>query len=274
MSGQPRVLYKYRACDRYNADILLCNQLRFARPKSFNDPFDCRFHIVFEGTPGEMKAFLLEGVAAKNPEWSEERREAKVDAILRAEAYEQTKADFSRLYVEKELERMEVLCLSQKRDDILMWSHYAEQHTGICLGFDTEEWPILQEHAKAVLYQDEYPRVNALGPERESAVRDLVFMKSARWAYEAEWRVVRAATENQRYIFPPEALVEIVFGHRVAPRDMRMVIIMAYRSSCEPTFWKTVPSDHRYELEVKPLPVTDSMVENWLKGLPPDESSA
>ena len=54
---------------------------------------------------------------------------------------------------------------------------------------------------------------------------------------------------------------------------MRMVIIMAYCSSCEPTFWQTEPSDVRYELEVKPLPVTDSMVENWLKGLSPDESS-
>ena len=114
----------------------------------------------------------------------------------------------------------------------------------------------------------------ALSPNPEDRVRELVLIKSADWEYEAEWRVVRAATENQRSIFPPEALVEVVFGHRVAPRDMRMVIIMVYRSSCEPTFWQTVPSDNRYELEIKPLTVTGSMVENWLKGLPLDESKA
>jgi hypothetical protein len=169
---------------------------------------------------------------------------------------------------------MEVLCLSQKRDDILMWSHYANQHTGICLGFDREKWPLLQKHAKAMCYQDEYPLVNVLGPDPEKETQKLVFIKSAKWAYEAEWRVVRAAPGTQKYIFPSEALAEIVFGYRIAPQDRMMIIIMAYRSSCEPTFWETVPSDDRYELEVKPLPVTDSMVENWLKGLPPDGSSA
>jgi hypothetical protein len=271
MSEQPRVLYKYLPCDRYNADIILCNQLRFTRPKSFNDPFDCRFHIVFDGTPVETKTFLIEGTVSNHPEWSKKRVETWVDQILQTDVYEKTIANFSQLYVEKELERLEVLCLSRKRDDILMWSHYAEQHTGICLGFDTKKWPILQDHAKHINYQDKYPRVNALGPRRESAVQDIVFRKSTRWCYEEEWRVVRAATESQQYIFPPEALVEVIFGYRVSSRDMKMVIIMAYRSSCDPTFWKTAPSDDRYELEVKPLEIKDSMVENWLKGLSLDE---
>ncbi len=275
MSGQPKVLYKYRACDQYNADILLCNQLRFSRPKSFNDPFDSRFRIVHEGTDEQRKAFMLDGVARKHPDWSDEAKRKRVDELLSQPGLFERTAEGQQLeYVERELDRMEVLCLSEKRDNILMWSHYAAQHTGICLGFDPEKWPLLKEYAKAVSYQDEYPLVNALSPNPEDRVRELVLIKSADWEYEAEWRVVRAATENQRYIFPPEALVEVVFGHRVAPRDMRMVIIMVYRSSCEPTFWQTVPSDNRYELEIKPLTVTGSMVENWLKGLPLDESKA
>ena len=33
---------------------------------------------------------------------------------------------------------MRVFCLSELDDSVLMWSHYADQHQGVVLGFDTE----------------------------------------------------------------------------------------------------------------------------------------
>lgn len=33
-------------------------------------------------------------------------------------------------------ENQRVLCLSKNKDSILMWSHYAQNHTGVVIGFD------------------------------------------------------------------------------------------------------------------------------------------
>lgn len=268
MKTLPKTLYKYRPCDKFNADIILCNQLRFTRPSSFNDPFDCKFQIVFEGSDSELKSFLMEGIVTNNPEWDKDHVESYAIEILQLNIIENVKKDFSEKYVINELERMDILCLSQKKDDILMWSHYAKQHTGICLGFDSNKWPMLK-FAKPVNYISEYPVVNAISPQRENAVKDIVFRKSIRWKYEEEWRVIRGATSNQRYIFPPEALIEIIFGYRVKDFDMKMTIIMAYRSSCEPKFFITRPSNNKYNLKVEALNINNSMIEEWLEGKSP-----
>jgi hypothetical protein len=37
------------------------------------------------------------------------------------------------------VEKYNVLCFSRVWNDILMWSHYAEKHKGICLGFDVPD---------------------------------------------------------------------------------------------------------------------------------------
>lgn len=36
-----------------------------------------------------------------------------------------------------------VACFSRSHDNILMWSHYADGHSGICVEFESDECPIL-----------------------------------------------------------------------------------------------------------------------------------
>jgi Protein of unknown function (DUF2971) len=52
-------------------------------------------------------------------------------------------------------EQYGVLCFSRCWNDILMWSHYADKHRGICLGFDVDD-----ERARGVEY---VPDVRAEG---------------------------------------------------------------------------------------------------------------
>ena len=44
--------------------------------------------------------------------------------------------------------------------NILMWSHYASNHRGVCLQFDVAKDPINLLLALPVEYSDEYPVVN------------------------------------------------------------------------------------------------------------------
>jgi hypothetical protein len=82
-----------------------------------------------------------------------------------------------------------ILCFSEDWRTTLMWSHYGEKHSGMCLGFDV---PI--GLAEPVTYVDKLltdpadPKKELRGTSQrvlESALR----FKYSGWSYEREWRL-------------------------------------------------------------------------------------
>ena len=49
----PSKLYRYRNRGTYTEKIFSDRALYFAAPGSFNDPFDCGFHILVDGVKNE-----------------------------------------------------------------------------------------------------------------------------------------------------------------------------------------------------------------------------
>jgi hypothetical protein len=84
-----------------------------------------------------------------------------------------------------------VLCLTTKPDNLLMWAHYASNHSGICIGFDSGLPPF--DAAREVKYAEERPSVAVLHQDRPYAevLEQVLFTKSRHWEYEAEWRCVK-----------------------------------------------------------------------------------
>ena len=80
--------------------------------------------------------------------------------------------------------RFGVLCFSQRWDRILQWSHYADRHRGICLGFDVSN---LQSKFGEVKYGSQkltFP------PRLDQAFSwQMLRTKYSGWSYEEEWRV-------------------------------------------------------------------------------------
>jgi len=121
-----------------------------------------------------------------------------------------------------------ILCLTERPDDILMWSHYAENHTGFVIGFDTEKTDFFKHklhepgeigELRRVNYSDKRPAVQFPYTE-ESPDVDIFFTKNKDWEYQAEWRIVRflsdANTQSKPNIhlfsIPPNCIQEIIFG--------------------------------------------------------------
>ena len=48
-----------------------------------------------------------------------------------------------------------VVCLSEVYDSMLMWSHYAQNHTGFCIEYDFEEKDMFYKHLHPVVYTKE-----------------------------------------------------------------------------------------------------------------------
>lgn len=119
-----------------------------------------------------------------------------------------------------------VFCLSEENDNILMWSHYASLHTGICIGFDTEQ---LYRDTKAgigrIVYSNEYPVIKPtpLGDMKDLIVQ--VATKSECWSYEKEYRFVYF--ENKPvFKVSPKAIKEIIIGLRTTKADLERVLMI------------------------------------------------
>jgi hypothetical protein len=71
----------------------------------------------------------------------------------------------------------------------LLWSHYADKHRGICLGFELQDGL-----ARPCMYLKKRPPL----PEvvNEDTVTMLLFAKPSGWEYEQEWRVSATVLER------------------------------------------------------------------------------
>lgn len=115
-----------------------------------------------------------------------------------------------------------LLCFSARWMSPVLWSHYADGHKGICLGFDLPANNVKQvtyNAAKLHLSDDQDPK--ALPKD----VQERLFVtKFQHWAYEEELRVVvplsKTTKEGTLHFYPfgdDLRLKEVILGHLCPP---------------------------------------------------------
>lgn len=103
--------------------------------------------------------------------------------------------------IKNDLNRSRVLCVTETNDNVVMWSHYANEHRGVCLRLEyIDEIDNLFLAAKPVRYQDKFP----IFPTAEKFAKHLTgekfidlprlldeipYVKHLDWSYGKEWRV-------------------------------------------------------------------------------------
>ncbi len=100
------------------------------------------------------------------------------------------------------VEKYAALCFSRRWNNILMWSHYADRHKGICLGFDVaDELAVPVQYVDDVLlegnltHSDEATRVRNR-EEYQKIIHRSFYVKSSGWSYEDEVRIHGEAKEK------------------------------------------------------------------------------
>ena len=218
-------LYKYGKFDEYTEKLFTNNEIYFSSPDEFNDPFDSRPRYICEGNKQQVENYLFELYRKKYPGLSEEKIFADVkreiinkgkERIVLKEALE-TSRDRDRLR-----RMLGICCFSEKRDNILMWAHYAKQHTGFCLEFDIDNdffRPITR--AIKVEYDSLLPEIDIMQlrnyPRNELAEKLLT--KANDWEYEKEWRIVDHKNGPGIQRFPDDALRGVILGCRISQEN-------------------------------------------------------
>jgi len=256
----PSFLYKYRSLAPGNAreftrDIIVNNRLWFAQASSFNDPFDSYPFLTLDSTPEQYEAYVRHIVSTAQTEASEaERQQVFVHLMgLTPEEIARQLHQASGLH----LQGMAVCCLSAVNDQVLMWSHYADSHAGVCLRFRTR--PLLAEVpdlAYRVSYSADRPVVNrATAPEDYDGLFDAMLVKADFWEYEQEYRLFRRELLRGagHEAFSPDRLDGVIFGARCTPTDQALVRRWVEERGLQIEFLHAVPDRRQFRVSITSL---------------------
>jgi hypothetical protein len=198
-----RVLYHWQTFNTESGGERLVktlgeNVVYCSRPSDFNDPWDCKpfynLEILADDKEREWHAEWAVNLCRRRTDMTEQdiatmretlrTNEAKARTIIR---------QISDSIVEAITERYRVYCLGPDLGNLLMWSHYADSHRGVCLEFNLRNDVMCG--ALKCEYQPEFPILKLRDNDIESSLLPLL-SKVDVWCDEKEYRVVAQERKN------------------------------------------------------------------------------
>ncbi len=231
----PPVLYKFRDWSNiYHRNVLIKRQLFISSIELLNDPFDGTIivnHNLKPVSKGEI--YRLLGLNDNMP-------------IPLENVIQKASADFElemNRNLNNAIRKTGILSLTSSKENILLWSHYANGHTGYAIGSDSEKLAKaigelrLQSFIKEVFYTETYPEItfefDLLKKKDETmlfkAVIHSLTSKSDLWSYEDEIRILTFAKNNLEFRFPAECVKEIILGFKMDEKNKKEIVEISRR---------------------------------------------
>jgi Protein of unknown function (DUF2971) len=185
-------VYKYVTPKR--VDVLINGRVRFTQAAALNDPFEAHpcFTVLRDSFEMSQRALL-------------KSLEPRVDVhmvVAREIMISQKVRDGIAKFQRELATQWPMLSLTRKRNNLLMWSHYADSHRGFVIGFNDENQFFHQKTPRTMspLMQVQYLPKRPVVPRFEELpknLHELVFLtKSEQWSYEQEMRMFAKPRED------------------------------------------------------------------------------
>ncbi len=243
--------YKYRGIGNVDSEernrlreIIVDNKAYFPKPSYLNDPFDCNPVARFND-PSELRKYVDKKY----------RREFNHKAT--SGEITKTVLDLSNRYADYSVREIfddyiGVFCLSKSDQLNLMWSHYADSHKGVCLGFDLKT--IKSWTGKEVTYSSQRVNIDLMRIKSDEAYRkDIisksVFTKGEDWVVEEEVRCLSKYSGHQEY--PPEGLASITFGLATSVEARNFVLALVEEAKSKPIIKECWQTDKEHRLYIR-----------------------
>lgn len=143
--------------------------------------------------------------------------------------------------MQKTAYRFKVACFAQTPYSILMWSHYANNHQGFCIEYETPDYSKENENIYLnlfpVIYTDTRTSLtklslnwNATGSLSHSDIWDFykycLLSKSLDWKYQQEWRLISCDTllTDQNYNCKFFKIKKVYLGNKMSAKDRLEII--------------------------------------------------
>lgn len=255
----PKKLYKYRPFNTHSVTELERNIVFYANPLDFNDPLDCSpvvdIDLDFQKLEELCHTMLVEqcGLGKEDAEAFAEKRIKQLRRFSVDTEYGSSQEEVLKQYVsflrreiqeclDGSMKNKGVLSLAQNWNCPLMWSHYADQHKGICIEYDTTDLEFaspkrvdysgIRDIKASDLYG--WKIENRVAP-RDRVHESYFFRKARQWRYEKEWRHVRDSNGEDG---SPFLISAVYFGLRCDTSVESMIANLFVRADHEPRLYR------------------------------------
>lgn len=276
--------YKYKTINDFILDSLKNKYFYYSRQEQLDDPFDMYTPVDILRTDEEIREYFR-----RDPELASKNT---VDSFRK----KQEASEFDEEYHNKFLkvnQMFHVLSLTPLNDNDAMWALYADNYSGIAIGYKVleesnnkysislgQKRPINQQR-KFLLQQGkdrfyENPDLRIIMNPVEYDLSKLVkftplctdplemlgniFIKKPIWEFEKEYRSVIVSPwhmiDELKIFYPDEVLAEIIFGYRTSEENINKIVKLIqenYKNSGEIQFFKTIPNRNKFKIEKQPL---------------------
>jgi hypothetical protein len=220
-------IYKYTTINDFTYKNLILSQLRFNPPTSMNDQLEGMIKVSnpdFKPSKKAIENFIEDKQLGKHF-WYMPRQDDFLDFYM---SY----------WFRFELTRFRISCFSKVATESLMWAHYANKHSGICLVYDKN---ILIESLRDVdstfkLIPINYgikPIVSLLEKKKRIGYESdipIISAKDSNWKYEKEIRIYNEHDYNENindsFYIPNSALVGIIYGYQISDSDKDAISVI------------------------------------------------
>jgi hypothetical protein len=226
--------------------MLTLGEVYFAPPSSFNDPFDSRLTLNFSPPPNDW-THMARAMLPHNEAW-----EKVVDEFDKAGRH--VEEDLLSLYESKLYNEVGIFSLSERNDDILMWSHYADCHKGICFQFSITPESPFHPPPQPVVYQERCPSLNAFQSTFDEQASAAFLTKAKHWEYEKEWRIVDYDNGPGLRICNPKLITAVVLGWKTSEDDEQMVRSWLRETGHPASLYRAVAIIGTYQLSLSNAP--------------------
>ncbi|HXY99199.1 MAG TPA: DUF2971 domain-containing protein [Stellaceae bacterium] len=279
--------FKYYTADSAKLTLRATTR-KWSTPFEFNDPFDNQFDLFFEEPSDELAArevnrlheILTSPVPPKPGQFGslapqiEIIRQALLAhpdfkftedelADLREGAVEGMRGTINNLpqanaEIRALLADTSIFCVSETHDNLLMWSHYAQNHTGAVIKFLSlakVDSPLIL--AQPVRYSARLPRIEFstlwdLDAAKKAVYETITLSKSDVWSYEREWRIVTGLRDKTKPFeilpFAPQEIGAVYLGCKMTDRDRQEIIGISRQKYPTAKIFQAVKHESEYAL--------------------------
>ena len=116
--------------------------------------------------------------------------------------------------IKNTIQKYRICSLSEKADDLLLWSHYANGCNGVAVEVEV---PDTSNDVRNVSYKSTLPKLNTRRKDIKTEIENVLSTKLSIWSYEREIRII---SQNEYYCLATPVR-KIIVGHRVPEPTLR-----------------------------------------------------
>ncbi|MDQ3190581.1 MAG: DUF2971 domain-containing protein [Bacteroidota bacterium] len=251
----PEKLFKYRDWKKdYHRNILLHQEIFIPSPRTFNDPFDCQISIAFHLLKYDENLVLdyFNKVVRRHfPNYSTEQHNQEVIKLLKEGRYKNDAFIFSqnKQALKKIHDTLGVFSVTAVNDNVLMWAHYSNNHSGFCVGFDSVQLFSYLGGGGEIFYEKDYPTILPTEDFINQMLRQ-TNTKASYWNYEIEYRLTKMNGADSIIIIPKEIITDVILGYKISKSDERDIIKIISLELPHVKVYKTKPKDLSFEFDL------------------------